>query len=101
MSFCNDRLKLAEQFATAAREYSEAVARLVLHEGPPSHAEYGTLRTGMIEVQERCENAGMKFEQHVALHGCAVFTNKSRGPKSAHASARASSGTVKQKAMSA
>jgi hypothetical protein len=101
MTPCNDRRRLAEQFALAAREYSEAVARLVLHEGPSSHAEYGTLRSGVIEAQERCVSAGVEFGQHVALHGCGVFTNKSRRVKSAYASASASNGTVKQKGMSA
>ena len=101
MTYCNDRRRLAEQFAVAAREYSEAVARLVLYEGPPSHAEYSALRSGVIEAQERCESAGVEFEQHVALHGCAFFANKSRRAKSAQASASASIGTVKQKAMSA
>lgn len=101
MTYCNHRRKLAEQFALAAREYSEAVARLVMHEGPPSDVEYGALGSAVIEAQERCESAGVEFEQHVALHGCGVFTNKSRRAKSADASASASVGTVKQKAMSA
>jgi hypothetical protein len=101
MTYCNDRRRLAQQFAVAAREYSEAVVRLVQHEGPASQAEYSALRSRVIEAQERCVSAGEEFEQHVALHGCAVFTNKSRLSKSAPASASASDGTVKQKAMSA
>jgi hypothetical protein len=92
MSFCNDRRKLAEQFALAAREYSEAVARLVLHEGPPSDAEYSTLRSVVNETHERCEIAGVEFEQHVVVHDCDVFTNKSRLTAAAHASASASIG---------
>jgi hypothetical protein len=55
----------------------------------------------VIEAQERSESAGVEFEQHVALHGCAFFANKSRRAKSAQASASASIGTVKQKAISA
>jgi hypothetical protein len=78
MSSCNDRRKLAEQFALAARKYSEAVARLVLHEGPPSDAEYGALRSVVNETRERCESDGVEFEQHVAAHDCGVSTNKSR-----------------------
>ena len=78
MSFCKDRRRFAEQFALAAREYSEAVARLVLHEGPPSHAEYSTLRSSLIETQERCVTAGVEFEQHLASHDCDVRTKKSR-----------------------
>ena len=101
MTYCNDRRRLAEQFALAAREYSEAVIRLVQHEGPPSHAEYDALRSGVIEAVERCESAGVDFEQHVALHGCGVIANKSRRVESAYASACASNGTVKQEAMSA
>ena len=77
MASSKDRRRLAEQFALAAREYSEAVARLVLYEGPPTHAEYSTLRSIMIEAQERCESARVEFEQHVATHSCDVFTKKS------------------------
>ena len=78
MASCNDRRKLAEQFAIAAREYSEAVARWVLHNSPPSHGEYSTLRSSVIEAQERCVTAGVEFEQHVAMHDCDVITKKSR-----------------------
>jgi hypothetical protein len=92
MSCCKVHRKLAEQFALAAREYSEAVARLVLHEGPPSDAEYGALRSVVIKTHECCEIAGVEFEQHFAAHGSGVIMNKSRLAKSAHASASASIG---------
>jgi hypothetical protein len=78
MVCCNDRRRLAEQFAVAAREYSEAVTRLVLHEGPSTQAEFSTLRSVLIEAQERCERAGVEFEQHVASHDCDVFSKKPR-----------------------
>ena len=78
MASCNDRRKLAEQFAIAAREYSEAVARLVVHEGPPTHAEFRKLRSVLIEAQERCVSVGVEFEQHVAMHGCDLDTKRSR-----------------------
>jgi hypothetical protein len=78
MVCCGDRRRLAEQFAIAAREYSEAVARLVLHQGPPSHAEYSTLRHSVIDAQERCVSVGVEFEQHVAMHGCDLDTKRSR-----------------------
>jgi hypothetical protein len=77
MASCNDRRRLAEQFALAAREYSEAVARLVQHEGPPAQAEYDALRSIVIEAHDRCESAGVEFVQHVATHGRDVFMNKS------------------------
>jgi hypothetical protein len=77
MTACNDRRRLAEQFALAAREYSEAVTRLVQHEGPPAQAEYDALRSNVIEAHDRSESAGVEFVQHVATHGCAAFTNKS------------------------
>jgi hypothetical protein len=89
MASCNDRRRLAEQFALAAREYSEAVARLVQHEGLPSNAEYTTLRSVMIEVQKRCESAGAAFEQHVATHGCGAFKNESLFTASAQVTASA------------
>jgi hypothetical protein len=77
MPSCKDRRRLGEQYAIAAREYSEAVARLVQHEGSPAQPEYDALRSIVIEAQERCESAGVEFVQHVATHGCAIFTNKS------------------------
>jgi hypothetical protein len=78
MASCNDRRKLAEQFAIAAREHSEAIARLVVHEGTPTHAEFSKLRSVLIEAQERCETAGVEFEQHVAMHDCDVIMKTSR-----------------------
>jgi hypothetical protein len=89
MASCNDRRRLAEQFALAAREYSEAVARLVQHEGPPSHAEYGELRSVVTEAHERCVSAGVEFDQHVETHGCDVFPKKSRSAASHHVTASA------------
>ncbi len=77
MTPCKDRRRFAEQFALAAREYSEAVTRLVQHEGPPAQAEYDALRSNVIEAHDRSESAGVEFVQHVAAHGCGVFTNKS------------------------
>ena len=77
MALCNDRRRLAEQFALFAREYSEAVARLAQHEGPSSNAEYGALLSAVNETRQRCECAGVDFEQHVAVHDCGVVTNKS------------------------
>jgi hypothetical protein len=91
MASCNDRRRLAEQFALAAREYSEAVARLVQHEGPPSQGEYSTFRSVMIETLDRCEMARVEFEQHVATHRCGVFTNESLFPAPDHLTASAGS----------
>lgn len=78
MASCKDRRRFAEQFALAAREYSEAVARLVQHEGPPSQTEYSGLRSAVFEAHARCEGAGAEFEQHVATHGCGLFSEESR-----------------------
>jgi len=89
MASCKDRRRLAEQFAQTAREYSEAVARLVLYEGPPSQAEYSALRSVVNEAQDRCDRAGAEFEQHVATHGCGVFTEKPLPAASAHITASA------------
>jgi hypothetical protein len=83
MALCKDRRRLAEQFALAAREYSEAVARLAQHEGPSSNVEYGALLSAMNETRQRCECAGADFEQHVAMHNCGEIANKSRFAASA------------------
>ena len=89
MAYCNDRRRLAEQFALAAREHSDAVVRLVQHEGPSSHAEYSALRLVVIESQERCGISGEQFELHVAAHGCGVITKESRVFASTHVAAGA------------
>jgi hypothetical protein len=89
MASCNDRRKFAEQFALAAREYSEAVARLVQHDGPPSQVEYGALRSVVIEALERCESGRVEFEQHVATHGCSLFTDESSFAALGHVTASA------------
>jgi uncharacterized membrane protein len=89
MASCNDRRRLAEQFALAAREYSEAVARLVQHEGLPSQGEYSKFRSVMTETLERCEMARVEFEQHVATHGCGAFENECRFAASAQITASA------------
>ena len=73
----------------AAREHADAVVRLVQHEGSSSHAEYNRLRTVVTEAHERCDKAGMEFEQHVAAHGCGVITNESVFSASAHVRASA------------
>ena len=80
MASCNDRRRLAEQFALAAREHSDAVVRLVQDDGYSSPAEYSALRLVVIEAQERCDSAGEQYELHVAAHGCSVFKNESRVP---------------------
>ena len=89
MASCKDRRRFAEQFALAAREYSEAVARLVQHEGPPSHAEYSGLRSAVVEAHARSEGAGVEFEQHVATHGCGLFSDESRFAAPSHLTASA------------
>jgi hypothetical protein len=96
MTCCNDRRRFAEQFALAAREYSEAVARLVQHEGPPARAEYDALRSVVIEAQERCERAGGEFEQHLTKHGCGAFTNQSLDAASPVAASRGISDCCEQ-----
>ena len=77
MVFCNDRRRLAEVFATAGREYSEAITRLVADEVLPAE-EYGRLRSVMIEAQDRCDHARIEFEQHVAIHRCGKSSDISR-----------------------
>jgi hypothetical protein len=82
-TYCSDRRRLAEQFALAAREYSEAVALLAQHAGPSSNVEYGALLSAVNEKRQRCECAGVDFEQHVAAHDCGVSRLAVRVPASA------------------
>ena len=89
MASCKDRQKLAEQFAVAARQHSEAVTRLVQHEGTSSHTEYSALLSAANKTHGRCDRAGLDFIHHVATHGCGVSANESLVPASTYISARA------------
>ena len=89
MASCKDRRKLAEQFAVAARQHSEAVTRLVQHEGTSSHTEYSALLSAANKTHERCDRAGVDFKHHVATHGCGVSANESEVAASAHVTASA------------
>jgi hypothetical protein len=65
---CRVRRELAEQFATIARLYSEAVVRLT--SAGVSGRVYDELRAAAIEAQRRAETAQIVFEEHVETHGC-------------------------------
>jgi hypothetical protein len=62
------RRELAEQFATGARLYSEAVVRLT--SVGVSGRVYDELRAAAIEAQRGAEAAQIAFEEHVETHGC-------------------------------
>jgi hypothetical protein len=67
---CEIRRKLAEQFATAARLYDEAVAAFSSTPFTVSQGEYNRLRKVAEEAQGRAEAIGGAFEEHVESHRC-------------------------------
>ena len=67
---CNDRRKLAEEFAIATRMYSDAVAELATHRGATSDPEYRRLQAVVDHALRESENTGTELQRHVAMHGC-------------------------------
>jgi len=65
-----DEHKLAEQFATATREYSESVAKLVHLLGNVPDEECRKQHSAVEQARERSEEIGAAFEQFASAHGC-------------------------------
>jgi hypothetical protein len=65
ISCCELRRQLAEQFAVAARLYSEAAAILALN---ASAARHFALREKVQEAQQRAEAAFVALEEHFVSH---------------------------------
>jgi hypothetical protein len=59
---------LANEFATSARLYAEAV--VLLTQRPSSAADIEQLSVAAREAQERASAAAAAFEEHVSVHGC-------------------------------
>jgi hypothetical protein len=64
---CAIRLKLAEEFATAARLYGECVAYLA---SSISSGDYVRLCKRTQEARDRSDAASIAFEEHVEFHRC-------------------------------
>lgn len=67
---CQEKRKLAEAFAIAARQYSEAAANFARATGGMAESEFERLRMAVREGQQRSERAGTLFEEHLKRHGC-------------------------------
>ncbi|MFL6351560.1 MAG: hypothetical protein ACJ74Z_06895 [Bryobacteraceae bacterium] len=68
MPICPERVQqLAEQFATAARLYAEAVVLLTTDPVKSTH-DYTQLFNAVDEAQRRVESTGLAFREHVYLH---------------------------------
>lgn len=65
---CSLRRELAEAFANAARQYSEAAVRLVTLGS--SEVNYARLSTLALEAQKRSEEAFALYVEHVDSHRC-------------------------------
>jgi hypothetical protein len=66
---CSMRQKLAQEFATAARLYAEAVA-LVTGSDTMANDPYIRLRNAARAAQDRAETARIAFEEHLDSHRC-------------------------------
>jgi hypothetical protein len=66
---CQIRRKLAEEFATAARLYAEAVSALAANS---TDSRYSELLDRMKQALQDCEVTGIAFESHVRTHQCQV-----------------------------
>ena len=61
----NARHRLADEFATAARLYSEAVVKLVQSQKWPDHER---LRRDVLEAQRKADQVGVEYQEFVATH---------------------------------
>ena len=59
---------MANEFATCARLYAEAV--VILTSGVTRESDFENLRVAAQRAQVRAEEARVAFEEHVAGHGC-------------------------------
>jgi hypothetical protein len=66
---CSIRQQLAQEFATAARLYAEAVVLVTSLGAMPNH-KYTRLRNTVREAHARAEIARVRFEEHVESHRC-------------------------------
>ena len=66
---CEVRRRLAEEYATAARVYAEAVVMLTRNQAN-SHIDYSRLREAAEKARERSEATRVAFEEHIDLHQC-------------------------------
>jgi hypothetical protein len=72
---CDIHQKLAEDFSTLARLYSETVVTLTSSRNltPPEYARL----CGVVEkAKERAEEASMQFEEHVEKHRCGLTDHR-------------------------
>ena len=67
---CTLSRELADQFATAARLWAEAVVTLTAAAPRISRADYYQLRSDAAKAQMLAETARIAFEEHVNEHGC-------------------------------
>jgi len=67
--YCEVRRKLSEEFATAARLYSDAVIALTRFRDLPAW-QHERFREEVEQAKLRAERAGTAFEEHVLLHRC-------------------------------
>ena len=66
---CNERRRLAEELSIAARLYAEIVATLG-GKRFMSQDEYDRVCKAAMDAQQRSEQCGIAFEEHLASHGC-------------------------------
>jgi hypothetical protein len=69
---CKARHELAQQFAIAARLYSEAVVLLTRESPAMSSEKYEQLRNAAEKAQRDAEAMGIAFEEHVDSHRCSA-----------------------------
>ena len=78
---CELRRQLAEQFATAARQYAETVV-LLTRNPMKSEQAYNRLLEETRMAHNRSEAAAVAFEGHVASHQCGTPQQSQRQQRS-------------------
>src|SRR6059058_1365435 len=74
---CPIRRKLAEEFATAVRLYSEAVVALTYNQTLVPGNKFDSLLIATEKARQSSENARVAFSEHVNSHRCLSDDNLS------------------------
>ena len=69
-STCAVRERLLGAYRDGAAEYSRAVKALRDALGAVTPAEIQRIREAVERERQGCENARLRFEQHIQQHGC-------------------------------
>jgi hypothetical protein len=67
---CEEKDRLAEEYAATTAKFAEAVRQLQQNIGTSGRPEYERLQRASDEARVKSEQARLSLEQHIAAHRC-------------------------------